>query len=77
VWVWASRKLYDVDELLLLLLRWEERAARKNADARVRRVECTKKDTGSVSGEGDAGPPTRRRTGGPQNGEMSLSEGKR
>jgi hypothetical protein len=51
----------------------EERAARKNAEARVSSCSWTKKETGSVSRDGDLGPPTRRRTGGLQKGEMASS----
>lgn len=45
-------------------------------EARVRSLACTKKETGSVSGEGDKGPPTSKRIGGEQKGEMGLSGGK-
>ena len=52
-----------------------ERAERKNAEALVRSFSWTKKVTGSVSGDGDFGPPTLRRTGGVQKGETSVTGG--
>lgn len=57
--------------------RCDERAERKKAEALVRSFSCTKKVTGSVSGEGERSPPTLKRMGALPNGEMSWSAGKR
>ena len=55
----------------LLLWLQEARAARKKAEALVRSFSCTKKDTGSVSRDGELAPPTLNSTGGVLKGEMS------
>lgn len=74
--VWASRKLYleqlegQDDEFLMWWLP-EAKAARKKAEALVRSFSCTKKDTGSVSLDGELAPPTLNSTGGVLKGEMS------